>query len=637
DILAQNEEGKTANFYGNYIFDTFNNAYLFQPDQIEFIEADDKLKDDAPRKRIELHVHTNRSEMDGVCDAGELVKAAYDMGHDAIAITDHVDVQAFPTAQHAADKLNKKGDRKIRILYGCEMNMVDSKLNLVYNPKDLPLQDSEYCVLDLETTGLSTRHDYMIEFGAVILHRGITKQRKDFFCKPPIEVPRKIRELTNITEAHLRDARPFKECVDELKEFIGDRVIVAHNAAFDFGFLNEELIRNGFEPLANPVIDTLDLARSLFSNRRSYRLGNIARQYNVSYDEAVAHRADYDAEVLAQVFHLMLKDLKKLGIEDLLSLSQYQTEDAFIKNREYHTTVMVRNKEGLKDLFKLVSISNTTQLAIFGKANTKSEDSQFVVEPRIFRETLQEYRKNLLIGSACCNGEIFELAHTRSEEALAKAISFYDYIEIQPLENYRHLLERGSFDEERLKTYLRDIIAEAKKQGKIIVATGDVHYVTEEEKIFRDVYINAQGIGGVHHPLYIYDKERRKTQVSPDQHFRNTEEMLEAFAWLDDPAFVEEVVIDNPHKILDLCEEVTPIHDKLYTPVIEGSSEKLTEIVYRTAHEIYGDPLDPIIEERLKKELDSIIGNGYGVIYYVSHLLVKRSNQDGYLVGSRGS
>ncbi|MBQ1477152.1 MAG: PolC-type DNA polymerase III, partial [Erysipelotrichaceae bacterium] len=635
--LAKNKEGKYANFYGNYRFDTFANGYIFEVDQIEFIDVDTSFHDDEEEKRIELHCHTNRSEMDGVCDAEELVQAAFSMGHDAIAITDHLDVQAFPTAQKAANKLMKGTDRLFKIIYGCEMNMVDSRLNLVYNPVPLSLADAEYCVLDFETTGLSTRHDYIIEFGASILYKGIVKQKKDLFVKPPITVPQKIKELTNITDAHLASAKPFKECYQEIMDFIGDRVIVAHNAAFDFGFLNEEMKRNGLKELTNPVIDTLDLARSLFSNRRSYRLGNIARQYSVSYDEVVAHRADYDAEVLAQVFHLMLKDVYKLGIHDLMELSEYHTEDAFIKNREYHTNVLVKNKQGLKDLFKLVSISNTTQLAVFGKANTKSEDSQFVVEPRIFRETLNEYRENLLLGSACCNGEVFEIASTRNKEALAKAISFYDFIEVQPLENYRHLLERGSFDEERLKQYLRDIIDEAKAQNKIIVATGDVHYARPEQKILRDVYINAQGIGGVHHPLFIYDKERRKRQVSPDQHFRNTREMLDAFAWLKDDALVKDIVVHNTHKIADMIEVMTPIHDKLYTPVIEGSNDKLTQIVYETAHERYGEVLDPIIEERIKKELDSIIGNGYGVIYYVSYLLVKKSNEDGYLVGSRGS
>ena len=638
EILSNNKVGTYKSFYGNYHFDNFDNAYIFSPDHIEDSDIKDDLIDDAPNKRIELHAHTNRSEMDGVCDARELIEAAFSMGHKGIAITDHANVQAFPIAQRAAKDLEKKTGQEFKVLYGCEMYMADSHLNIVYNHKDASLKDSSYCVLDLETTGLSTRHDQIIEFGASILEKGNILNKIDILIKPSIKIPNKIKEMTNISEEMLKDKKSFKEVAQEIIDFIGDRIIVAHNASFDFNFLNEELERNGFEPLNNTVIDTLDLARSLLKDRRSYRLGNIAKQYKVNYDEKVAHRGDYDAEVLAQVFHLMIKDLSAININTIDDLNNYHIEDAFVKNHAYHTNVLVKNKEGLKDLFKLVSLSNTKQLAIFGKANTKSNDSQFIVEPRILRESLNEKRENLLIGSSCFNGEVFEMASTRSKEKLKEVISFYDYIEIQPLENYRPLIEdRESFDLDRLKTYIRDIIDEAKRQNKIIVATGDVHYVYKDEKILRDVYISAQGIGGVHHPLYIYDESIRRKQVTPEQRYLNTNEMLEAFAWLEDKNFIEEIVITNTNKIFDMCEKIYPIHDKLYTPIIEGSDQKLKDLVYENAHKTYGEELDPIIVERLNKELDAIIGNGYDVIYYVSHLLVKKSNEDGYLVGSRGS
>ena len=637
--LEENKADKCAYFSGNYHFDNFANDYIFEIEAIEYFDKPETIFDNEEEKRIELHAHSNKSEMDGVCDVEEIVEAAFKMGHEAVAITDHLDVQGFPPAQRKANELLKKNpDRNFKILYGVEFNMVDEHLDIVYNCQDRLLKEEEYIVFDLETTGLSSRHDYIIEFGGVLMHKGMVKEHKDFFVKAPIPIPANIQELTNISQSDVDGAKTFAEAHQEILDFVKGRTLVAHNASFDYGFLNEELKRLGLKPLDNPVIDTLNVARILFKNRRSYRLGNIAKQYGVAYDEDVAHRADYDAEVLAQVFNLMLKDLDKLDIKTLIDLENYQSDDAFVKKMAYHTNVICKNKEGLKDLFKLVSISNTDSLAIFGKANTKSSDSEFIAEPRILRETLNNYREHLLIGSGCYNGEVFEIASTRSKEQLKKAISFYDYIEIQPLENYRSLVEdRQSFDWERLKQYQRDIIEEALAQNKIIVATGDLHYVTKDQKILRDVYVNSQGIGGAHHPLYIYRKEKRYKQIIPDQHFRNTREMLDAFSWLNDEKLVKDLVINNPKKIADMCDILKPVHSKLYTPVIEGSNEKLISIIWENAKRIYGEPLDEFIKARIQREIDSIIGNGYGVIYYVSHLLVKKSNQEGYLVGSRGS
>ncbi|MBR6723899.1 MAG: PHP domain-containing protein, partial [Erysipelotrichaceae bacterium] len=513
EVLKENKEGRYAVFYGYYHLDTFSNDYIFEPDHIEFIEVDDSLHDNEPEKRVELHMHTKLSEMDGVSSPTEVVKAAYSMGHRAVAITDHLCLQGFHEAQMTYKGIMKSaGENKpdFKVLYGCEMNMVSPTLNIVYNATDDSLNDVEYVVFDLETTGLSTRYDYIIEFGAVVMRRGTVVEEKDFFIKPKIDLSLNIKNLTHITEENLKDARPFEECKDEILDFIKGRVLVAHNASFDFGFLNSEFERIGMPKLTNPVIDTLDLSRSLLKNRRAYRLGNMCRAYNIPYDEDVAHRANYDADVLAQVFNFMLKDLAKAGVNTLNDLKNFQDEEAFVKNRAFHTTVLCKNKAGLKDLFKLISISNTKTLAVFGKANTKDTSSEFIAEPRIFKETIEEYRENLLIGSACLNGEVFEIASTRSKEELAKAISFYDYIEVQPLENYRFLYEdRQLFDKERLKQYLRDIIDEALRQNKIVVATGDVHYVRKDEKILRDVYISAQAIGGAHHPLYIFDKEKR--------------------------------------------------------------------------------------------------------------------------------
>lgn len=639
EILALNKEGRYASFFGDYQYNPFFNDYRFNPHHIEFFEKDESLHDEEEVKRIELHAHSNKSEMDGVCDASEIVEAAFSMGHKAVAITDHNVVQAFPICQRTVDKLLKQNpERDFKVLYGCEMNMSDPYLNPVYNSDERLLQDCEYIVFDLETTGLSARHDRVIEFGGVLLSRGNILESVDFFINPQRQLPTHIRNLTNISQTDVDEAKTFAENKERLLAFLKDRVLVAHNASFDFGFLNAELKRMGLPPLKNAVIDTLDISRLLFKKRRTYRLGNIARQYGVDYDEEVAHRANYDAECLAKVFNLMLKDIQAKKIKTLQQLTQYHGENDYIKKNPYHVSLLCKNKEGLKDLFKLVSIAHTDTLAVFGKANSKVAGAEFLAEPRLLRETLNKYRQNLLVGSGCQNGEVFAIASTKDEQALSKAISFYDYIEIQPLDNYRNLvIDRNSYSFADIKQFQKDIIDEALKQNKLIVASGDLHYVKEEEKILRDIYINTQGIGGVHHPLFVFNKEKRAQQITPDQHFFNTKEMLAAFKWLNDESLIRDLVINNPIKIADQCNFIKPIHDKLYTPSIEGSVEKLTKITYDKAYSIYGNPLPEIIAARLKKELDSIIGNGYAVIYYVSHLLVKKSNNDGYLVGSRGS
>ena len=629
DDLSQNKEGKCAKFYGSYHYDKFFRDYVFEPSKIEYYE-EEPIRDNAQEKRIELHAHSNKSEMDGVCDPEEIVTAAFKMGHSAVAITDHNVVQAFPIAQRTAQSLKKGApDREFKILYGCEFNMAESRLYPVYNPRELAIQQAEYIVFDLETTGLSARHDRIIEFGAVRMYRGNIMETKDFFVNPGMKLPEHIRTLTNIRQEDVDNARTFAEVKDELLDFIKGKVLVAHNASFDFSFLNEELKRIGQPELDNTVIDTLDLAKQLLKNMHGYRLGRIAKHYGIDYNEEVAHRANYDAEVLAKVFNLMLKDVQSRGVTRLDQFGELDSPTDYYKKNAYHTTVLCRDKQGLKDLFKLVSIAHT---------ETLTPGSAGVFEPRILKETLNEYRSHLLFGSACQNGEVFQIASTRNAEALAEAISFYDYIELQPLDNYRNLVvDRDSYSWDNIRQFQKDIIAEAKKQGKPIVATGDLHYVREDEKILRDVYINTLGIGGVHHPLFVFNKERRAEQVSPEQRFFNTDEMRDAFMWLKDEDLIDEMVIKNPAKIAALCEEINPIHDKLYTPVIEGCVENLTKVVYDTAKKRYGDPLPEEFEARIKRELDSIVGNGYAVIYYVSHLLVKKSNEDGYLVGSRGS
>ncbi len=376
----------------------------------------------------------------------------------------------------------------------------------------------------------------------------------------------------------------------------------------------------GRAPLDNAVIDTLPLAHSILDIKR-YNLGSVCRHYGVAYDGEGAHRADYDAEVLAGVFGRMLNQFEGKTLQDLTQLDQ---SSAMRKLRPFHATVYARNKEGLKSLFELITLSHTRYLSPGG-------------EPRIPKQVLADHRENLLIGSACQNGELFELAHTRSREELEAAVPFYDFVEVQPLACYKNLVDRGTVaDADQLKTFLQYLMDAAKACGKPVLATGDAHYVHPHDKRIRDIYINSKAIGNSRHPLYKYNAQERRLLSNPDQHLRTTEEMLEDFDWLP-AAQAEEIVITNPEKLRREIETIYPVKDRLYPPDIEGSDQKLRDICFDTAHKVYGPDLPEIVEKRLDRELDSIIGAGYYVVYYISHLLVKKSNEDGYLVGSRGS
>ena len=639
DEMNEVKSGKTYMIYGSYRYDAFSKEFVFYPENMEEQIIAKKNLDDAKEKRIELHTHTKNSEMDGVDKGEDFIDLVFKMGHKGIAITDHMNVQSFPKAQHKVEALLKANpDREFKLMYGVEMNMCPKDFTIVRNPNNDELKDIEYCVFDLETTGFSAYYDHIIEFGGVIMKRGAIIDRLQLFIKPPVNIPTKITELTGITNDMVSKSKSFKDSIDQLLSFIGDRTLVAHNASFDYSFLNESLIRENHDILLNPVIDTLDMGRSLFEKRRQFRLGNLCKMYKVDYNTKVAHRADYDADVLSSVFNLMLKEditTNCITLNDLQN--KLQKSNGFVKNRATHINVLCKNQDGIKALYQLVSLSNTDRLAVF--SSSSKEGSDFIAESRIFKEDFDKFRENLLISACCSNSDIFKIASDRGDEELKNAISYYDYIEVQPLENYRYLVDNGSVpNTQRLKDIVKRIIYMAKDLGKIIVASGDAHYTIKEHKVFRDIYINAKGIGGARHPLYIRNEQRRINSKTPDQHVLNTKEMLKAFTWLSDSRLVKEIVIDAPNQIFDKCEYCKAIKtNELFPPIIENSEEKLSKICYDTAYEMYGNPLPELVEKRLKRELDSVCGNGYAVIYYISHLLVKQSNEDGYLVGSRGS
>lgn len=640
--LEAYKEGDKVHVYGDIQMDNYARDLVVMVKDIEVLEKE-KIVDEAKEKRIEFHMHSNMSEMDGVCDINSIVKYAFNIGHRGIVITDHADVQSFVKAYNTATSLAKSDpDRGFRVGFGCELNMVDNRLCIVRNGVDTSLDEAEYISFDLETTGLSAYYDSIIEFGAVKIKNQTVVDRLQMFIKPPIEIPPYISHKTNITNDMVKDAKSFEDSIDEILDWIGDGVLVAHNASFDYHFMNEELRRIGREPLKNTVIDTLDLSRAILRNRRAYRLGNIARNYHVEYDEEVAHRADYDAESLSGVFMCLLKDAKEKFDCKTINDLQDKTQDleVFKKVRRSHVCAIVKNQDGMRDLYRLVTKSNTSTLAVMGKANGK-EGTDVAAEARVTREDLMKYRDNLLIGSACLNGELFELACNAEDSRLIEAMKFYDYIELQPLGNYSTSIALGSIPNiTRLKDVQKRIITLAKELNIPVIADSDAHYCTKQQKIFRDVYIMSQGVGGATHPLYIRDDELRMRTKNPDQHIRFTNEMMMEFDWLEDEQLVKEIVIDNPNKLFDCIEEnIRPVPSGTFPPHIEASGDKLRNICWKTAKSLYEyeGKLPEEVEERLSFELNNIITNGFDVHYYIAHLLVKKSNKDGYVVGSRGS
>ncbi len=574
-------------------------------------------------KRIELHLHSKMSVMDAVTDIEDYVKLAAHMGHKALALTDHGVVQAFPEAQRAGQKYG------VKMLYGSELYLVEQNLQYIYNAAPLLLTEANYVVFDFETTGLSARYDKIIEFGAVKVERGLVTKRLNILINPGpgITLHPKITEITSITDRMLAGRPEIHEVIDEIIDFIGESVLVSHNAGFDVGFLNAALTNLGRPKVTNPVIDTLQLSRYLFPEARSHRLGVLARNMEVHYDELAAHRADYDAEVLNSIWQAMLvrllEDQPFLKHQDLALLQL--SREGLTHLWPYHVTVLARNDEGLKDLFKLVSISHTDFMAEVAK---------------IPRDILAAHRKNLLLGSACFNGEVFDAALNKDEETLIKTMEFYDYIEIQPYANYEYLLNIGRVNSEKeLKRAIKDIYTAAKKAGKLIVATGDAHYLTKKHKIYRDVYIYAKGVGGTNHPLFPYERERIEEFPNPDMHYRSTTEMIEEMRRFDlfSEEEIHDFVITNPHKINNLINKVEPLKKGLFKPNIANVDELLRTVVYANAHKIYGETLPLQVKERIEQEFSGIISNGYAVIYYLAHQIVKKAVDENYIVGSRGS
>ena len=707
--------GKWYKFRGSIKEDKYANEDVLNIMDINTSKREDiAIIDDAPVKRVELHAHTMMSQMDGLTkiDLGkhtcELVSKCIDMGYRGVAITDHNGCQAFPIAYSIINSYNKGKDIKdhFKGLYGVELTLVDDTVNIVLRPKDIPLLESTYVVFDTETTGFNAAgDDQMIEIGAVKIKNGEIIDRFDELIDPKRHIPDKITELTCITDEMVQGKDNEEVVTKKFIEWVGDLPLVAHNAKFDISFITSAMNKYNLGKFNYTVIDTLELSRALDQGFSRHSLSALVKRYNVPWQEDAHHRADYDAEGTAYVYHKMMQKLVSQNFKSLLDLDKLIPKDEIHKfGRTYHFNAIAKNKTGLKNLFKIISLANTVYL---------------YKTPRILRSKLEELREGLLIGSGCYESEVFIEARSKEGEELTNIINFYDYVEVQSPEVYGHLIQTSDFkDEIELQNHIRKIVESVRDAGKIMVATGDVHHFTREDRIFREIIVNQKVPGGGRHPL-----AKNSIKKIPSQHFRTTREMLDDFEFLgNDLAY--EIVVENTNKVFDMVEEIEVIIDTggiPFSPRVKSDDGKsyldcprvVTDLVYEKASDWYGDPLpfnieeriakelygdivykccnnivkksypqyndseiesetfkyvhkvilegfdsvksmlstyikdnwnnddgeltDKAVENKLKKELGGIIGGGFDPIYLIAQRLVKHSNDDGYLVGSRGS
>ena len=746
NLKKELKEGKWLLIRGYTKNDQFSKELVLNARDINKVERKiEERTDNEEIKRVELHAHTMMSQMDGITrlDLGkhtcELVERAIKMGYKGGAITDHNGCQAFPVSFGIIKGHNKSVRKKIKEkiesleteinnetdssridvlkleleqakeelkkppifkgIYGTELTLVDDQINIVVRPTDEDLITNTYVVFDTETTGFNAGGaDQMIEIGAVKIKDGEIIDRFDELIDPKRHIPDKITELTCITDDMVRGRKSEEEVTKMFLEWTGNLPMVAHNAKFDISFIEMAMKKYNLGEFKNTVIDTLELSRSVDQGFARHSLSALVKRYDVPWEEDAHHRADYDAEGTAYVFSKMLKKLEMQKFERISDLDKLISKDEIHKfGRTYHFNALVLNKTGLKNLFKIISLANTTYL---------------YKTPRILRSKLNELREGLLIGSGCYESEVFNQARSKDGEELTNVINFYDYVEVQPPEVYDHLLQMGDFkDESELKEHIKKIINATRDAGKIMVATGDVHHFDREDKTYREIIVNQKVPGGGRHPL-----AKKDITSIPSQHFRTTEEMLNDFSFIDkDLAY--EIVVENTNKILDMVEEIEVIPDTggtPYSPRVKSDDELsyldcpsvVTDLVYTKAEDWYGNPLpysieerlgtelygdivltsikydlsnlegeeltkesfkklhevilkgrdsvfdqvrnylkktseeeldDETLEKKLKSSLGGVIGAGFDPIYLIAQRLVKHSNDEGYLVGSRGS
>ena len=566
-------------------------------------------------RRVEFHAHTNMSTMDALPEVEELIATAAKWGHKAVAITDHGNVQSFPHGYKAAKKAG------IQLIYGMEANIVEDRVPIAYNEVEMDLSEATYVVFDVETTGLSAIYNDLIQVAASKMYKGNIIAEFDEFINPGHPLSAFTTELTGITDDHVKNAKPLVQVLKEFQEFCKDTVLVAHNASFDVGFMNANYERHGLPKITQPVIDTLEFARNLYPEYKRHGLGPLTKRFGVALEHH--HMANYDAEATGRLLFIFIKEVaEKHGVTDLARLNlDLISPDSYKKARVKHATIYVKNQVGLKNIFKLVSLSNT---------------QYFEGVPRIPRTVLDAHREGLILGSACTEGEVFDAVVSQGVDAAVEVAKYYDFIEVMPPSIYVPLIAKEQVkDMEELQTIIKSLIEVGDRLGKPVLATGNVHYIEPEDEIYREIIVRSLGQGAMINRT-IGHGEAAQPAPLPKAHFRTTNEMLDEFAFLGED-LARKIVIENTNALAEIFEPVEVVKGDLYTPFIDQAEETVAELTYKKAFEIYGNPLPDIVDLRIEKELTSILGNGFAVIYLASQMLVQRSNERGYLVGSRGS
>lgn len=597
--------GTWAKMQGTATDDQYQHDVVFNISSFETVEHVGRTeKYEGDQKRVELHLHTNMSQLDATNTPTDFIKTAKKFGQKAIAITDHGDVQSFPEAYSTGKATGMK------ILYGVEANMIDDHALLVLNPAPMTYEDREFVIFDVETTGLSSVYDTIIEIGAVKMKNGEVLERFDKFINPHHPLSEQTINLTSITDEMVSAADDEDVVIKQFQDFYGDRPLCGHNVQFDVGFVNAALRRAGLSEITQPVVDTLEVSRLLHPEQNRHTLDSLAKKYNVSLEHH--HRANQDAEATGYLMYKLLDAFKKKYNEDNLNnLNGYAAHgEVYKRARPSHMTVLAKDQKGLKNLYKLVSIAST---------------KDFYRIPRTPKSDLADLHEGLLYGSGCWQGDVFVAMMQKGYDEAREEAKFYDFLEVQPPATYSQLIADGLIkDEDQLEEIISNIYKLGKELNKPVVATGDSHYVEPHDAIYRTILISAQRS----------NPNRNKPQ--PDLHFYSTQEMLDAFSFLGED-IAKEIVIENTNKIADEISEIQPIKDGLYPPHIAHADEEMKKLTYDKAYELYGNPLPKIVKDRIDLELNSIISNGYAVIYLISQRLVAKSNKDGYLVGSRGS
>ena len=607
-IIGRIKKAKGITIEGNAQMDQFSGELTVMANTIIESEGIKKVvrQDNAEVKRVELHMHTKMSQMDAMTSATDLIKRAMSWGMKSIAITDHGVVQAFPEAH----KLLGVNNPDMKVIYGVEAYLAPDAKQCVTNVKDQDI-DTTYCVLDLETTGFSAVTEKITEVGIMKVKNGEVIDEFSCFVNPEKPIPQRVVEVTNITDEMVKDAETIDKVFPKVLEFIKGSVLVAHNADFDVGFLKQNAKNLGYD-FDFTYVDTLGLAKKLFPDYKKYKLGKIAE--NLGIKVLVAHRALDDVDTTVKVFNVMMNMLKERGakkVEDIDTYSENEEakKEEYKKLKTYHAIILAKNYVGLKNLYKLVSYSHL---------------DYFYRKPRILKSLYKKYSEGLILGSACEAGELYQAIELgRPDEEIEEIASDYDYLEIQPIGNNQFLIRNEVVpDEDALRDINRKIVSLGEKLNKPVVATCDVHFMDPQDEIYRRILEAGQKYDDADNqaPLYL----------------RTTEEMLEEFKYLGKEKAYE-VVVTNTNKIADMCDQISPISPEKCPPHIPGCEEDIKNIAYKKAHELYGDPLPEIVQTRLDKELNSIISNGYSVMYIIAQKLVWKSNEDGYIVGSRGS